>query len=838
MKSFLVTFSIDGTALVIENTCFAGERHAMTEQQLLESSIEHLHGPEEIPYAEDELVVVCLVRDGRPYVKSFIEHYFSLGAKHIAFLDNGSVDGTVEALKGYDNVTVLQTELPYKAHGDTVGNGWTRECLFKQYLISRFGKKNRWCLCVDIDELFDYPHSDAIKLESFLKYLNSKSYTAVVGQMLDMFPGKPLSDQASNLDEPLKDLHKFYDISNVRRVRMRGSAGLRNSTLDSEEVEFFIGGIRDTLFGTSPYLTKIPLVFLDGQVQPMAGSSHRAGNARIADITCVLHHYKFLDRHFHNQVEQAVREEHRINNSAKYKMYKKVLDENPDLQLLNQETAKEIESVNGLLEDQFLVVSDAYVSWANAEEEKNVLSAISQSGESSMLAESLLKSRCQERAKTLRIQRLEQQLRENRRRERQRRRAQRQRQRRPEELMVQDEALPPEAVAQERTSPPDPESEEVAASHQNRSVRSEGNRVLNVGLEKKAPEIQANQASGSKLLEKARPLFIGGCARSGTTAFANYLNQQEEILLCQERYKGRQNRVTWDLFTFERIMDFRSEETERPPLGLSLEAFVERHVELLASKDPTKLKWLGDKGPFYVRTMDRLAGGNPGARFIMLYRPIEEVAESWEARAKNPEDRWRSERDYKLSVEVWNQAMQGMRNFIENSPTPRVLIVSYHDFFYRNELVSPQISRFLGFEFDESVTAAWRDTSKSFENNRRRKESLNEEQQIFIQEHADREAEAWVLDRIERQWNDPGLYVEESTEAMISSLDDVEARMWRLQQAVDSLELRQARGGREDGKKADGTRGRLARERRENKQKVNELKRNLERERRKNHSLH
>ena len=107
-------------------------------------SVEHLHGPEEVAYGEDELIVVCLVRDGRPYVKSFVEHYLSLGAKHIFFFDNRSTDGTVEALKNYDdNVTVLRSTLPYKEYR------WP----FKQYLIGRFGRKDRWVLCADMDEL-------------------------------------------------------------------------------------------------------------------------------------------------------------------------------------------------------------------------------------------------------------------------------------------------------------------------------------------------------------------------------------------------------------------------------------------------------------------------------------------------------------------------------------------------------------------------------------------------------------------------------------------------------------------------------------------------------------
>ena len=67
----------------------------MTTEQMLHSSIEHLHGPEDVPYVgNDELVVVCLIRDGRPWVKSFVEHYFSLGVKHTVFPDNGSSAGT------------------------------------------------------------------------------------------------------------------------------------------------------------------------------------------------------------------------------------------------------------------------------------------------------------------------------------------------------------------------------------------------------------------------------------------------------------------------------------------------------------------------------------------------------------------------------------------------------------------------------------------------------------------------------------------------------------------------------------------------------------------------
>lgn len=722
------------------------ETTQMTEEELLHRSVEHLHGPAEIPYGEDELVVVCIVRDGRPYVRSFVDHYFSLGVKHVVFLDNRSTDGTVEALRDYDDVTVLRTNLSYKAEGETPGNGWTREVLFKQYLISRFGNRDRWCLCVDIDELFDYPYSDVLDLRSFLGYLNGKSYTAVAAQMLDMFPERPLSGRAGHSDEPLKDLHVFYDISNVSRRPLAKRSLRRGNALGNEDLESFSGGIRETLFGTDPYLTKFPLVRPDGKVKPMNGSSHRIADAAIADVSGVLLHYKFIDEHFHGQVAQAVREEHRLRGSAVYKKYSEVLESAPSLQI-KQKTARKIGGVNDLLENSFLTVSEDYVERVNAAESAGAYRAGPDGPREPV--DALLDLRARNRIQTLKVQRLEGRLRRG-------------------------------------------------------------------GAHTPVPGPGGRRPEGAKkgdndLSENVRPLFVGGCARSGTTALADYLNQHPRVMVCQERYKRGVStaRITRDLFAFDRILDFRPEELERPPWPP--ERFKKYHAKMLGNKDPAELAWVGDKGPWYVRYMDTLTENNPGARFIIAYRPLEEVAESWNARAQDPDDPWHSHRGVEQAVEIWNAAMTETRRFIRSNPTPRVLIVSYHDFFSRHEAVVPQLSRFLGVEFDEAVVSAWREASSSFAGGRRRKETLSEEQRTYIQNHADRTAEAWVLDRISKQWDDPGLYVEHTEQAAFASLAAAEAGMWRLQQRLGDGEHDRRRSAR----------------------RTEQLERNLKRERRK-----
>jgi flagellar biosynthesis chaperone FliJ len=391
------------------------------------SSIEHLHGPEEVPYGEDELVVVCIVRDGRPYVKSFVEHYFSLGVKHVVLLDNGSSDGTVSAARSYENVTILQTKLPFEDYADSL----------KQYLIFRFGR-GRWILYADMDELFDYPYSHVVDLSSLLKYLTEKSYTAVGAHMLDMFPEEPLSGRAGTLDEPLKERHRFYDISNINRKSIKEIRNLpdnilrggvrrtvygattlltdRNNTLESDEVEVFSGGIRETIFGNTALLTKFPLVFLDGKVKPMNDSEHWVDNAKIADLTCVLYHYKFLDGYFHDQAAQvaqaaqALQEGQYGRDSARYKKYLEVLERNPALQV-KQETARELKSVDDLIEDGFLVVPEDYMMLVYEEERKGGAGHGSGGEPGGLEAEAAFyRARAQAAVQSLRVRRLERHL--------------------------------------------------------------------------------------------------------------------------------------------------------------------------------------------------------------------------------------------------------------------------------------------------------------------------------------------------------------------------------------------------------------------------------------------
>ena len=49
-------------------------------KQIVKRHVVHLSGATSIATASDELIVVCLVRNGEPWIRSFLDHYFKLGA--------------------------------------------------------------------------------------------------------------------------------------------------------------------------------------------------------------------------------------------------------------------------------------------------------------------------------------------------------------------------------------------------------------------------------------------------------------------------------------------------------------------------------------------------------------------------------------------------------------------------------------------------------------------------------------------------------------------------------------------------------------------------------------
>ncbi|QEH36384.1 hypothetical protein OJF2_49470 [Aquisphaera giovannonii] len=304
-----------------------------------------VHGPTDIPCGQDELIAICVMRNGERYVDQFVRHHIGLGVKHIVFLDNGSTDGTVPAACRHERVTVLRCLLPYSRY----------ENAMKAYLARRFSE-GRWNLCCDIDELFDYPYSDRVALDELLRYLSGGGFTAVVAQMLDFFPEGPLSGAGDDPTIPLESAYPCYDLSGIVATDYEWSR------LSYEAVKMHSGGIRRLVFGTENGLTKAALVRVGDGLRLFQGW-HHAVNALVADFTCVLRHYPFTGAFYEKVREAAATGRYGRVTSDEYRAYWMVLAPRPDLSL-RLPTARRDAGTGRLLEEGFLVASPRFREWA------------------------------------------------------------------------------------------------------------------------------------------------------------------------------------------------------------------------------------------------------------------------------------------------------------------------------------------------------------------------------------------------------------------------------------------------------------------------------------------
>lgn len=257
----------------------------------LRRSMRHIHGPKRLDTTPEDVTVVALVRNGTYYLDGFFDYYRSIGARHFVFIENGSDDGTVQRITREPGTVIVQSHLP-----------WGRfENGFRRYAAETYCP-GRWCLYADMDEQFDFEGRADIGLNGLVRYLTANGFTALVAQMLEMFPKADLHKSASlPFDQALAE-YTYYDPGHIRAVDYHDpsipfSFYLEGNTIASKDIRFLFGGIRHKMFGEDCALSKHPLVFIGQNVQPGV-HPHCAAQVACADFTALIRHYKFTNNPF------------------------------------------------------------------------------------------------------------------------------------------------------------------------------------------------------------------------------------------------------------------------------------------------------------------------------------------------------------------------------------------------------------------------------------------------------------------------------------------------------------------------------------------------------------
>lgn len=227
-----------------------------------------------------ELGVVTLVRNGADYIEEFIEYYQALGIDHIFIIDNESRDQTIEKARRHSKVTIYSTSLIFSK--------------FENQIRSFFLQKNfrnSWVLCVDIDEFFDFPGRGTMSFKDFIGYLTLERYTAVSACMLDMFS---IYSRAEGLEGSIRNVYTHTNIVDIQKDSYP-NYWLTRGNIVPPGLCVFTGGLRKKMVGPGRVvgLTKHPLLFISDGIIPFT-DPHFCAYARLADVQCVLLHYKFI----------------------------------------------------------------------------------------------------------------------------------------------------------------------------------------------------------------------------------------------------------------------------------------------------------------------------------------------------------------------------------------------------------------------------------------------------------------------------------------------------------------------------------------------------------------
>lgn len=320
-----------------------------------------IYGKGKISYAIDEFVVVCLVKNGEHYIDHFIKHYKNLGARHIYFIDNCSTDDTILKIKKHSNASIYSTSLSFKDY----------ECDMRNEIV-RNVSKDRWCLAVDIDEFFDYPDSDRISMKQLIKYLNKYKYTGVIAYMLDMFSRETFIHKKTKHDDFVKTCC-YYDISNIVKHDYGYYEENKNNQFENKYIKIYKGGIRNKIFGNnSPFfLIKHPLMFIDKNIIPFT-TPHFCNKANLADITCVIKHYKFINSFFDKVKKVLSENSYPTYALMEYKMYHDFFQNNHAISFYS-ENSKKFNNINDLIKNQFISISDKFNEYANSKVNQKAL---------------------------------------------------------------------------------------------------------------------------------------------------------------------------------------------------------------------------------------------------------------------------------------------------------------------------------------------------------------------------------------------------------------------------------------------------------------------------------
>ena len=252
---------------------------------------------------QGKVLVACVIKDECVRLPWYLHHYRTLGCDEFLFIDNGSLDGTIEYLREQIDVTLYHAPADMYA-ASRFGTDWVN-------VLGPRHAMNRWLLVADADELLIWPGCEQEGILSLIARAERMGLNRVFTPLIDVYPDQPC-DQLDPYESgrPFSDWCKWMDPVRYTKAYW------------NEQRLFIYSGprMRFKQSGKSPpIMSKQKLYFVEhGGYQNL--NPHFDSYGRPSPLVAPFLHYKFLSD-FKARVDKAIAEGQHWRNAEEYRDY-------------------------------------------------------------------------------------------------------------------------------------------------------------------------------------------------------------------------------------------------------------------------------------------------------------------------------------------------------------------------------------------------------------------------------------------------------------------------------------------------------------------------------------
>lgn len=309
--------SLKDTKKLLKRIAFSGRKGIITCEHFCNEQIKKITDNN---LKNSNLITVCIVKNERGRISSWLEYYRKIGVKTFAIFDDNSDDGTREYLLKQPDVEVFVGTHDYTTIDKIV---WAN-------MIIAICGYDKWYLVVDSDELFTYKNMENIKIDKYVKTLKSNHVLIEPSMMLDMYSDSNIFSVSSN-DNYEKKCCYFDNLGYYIKK--------------TSEANYIVGGVRKRIFDNTkfqclPVLSKKSLMFMTKNT--FVYTAHTIYPFKynyLCNFNSVLRHYKFLKEDYKNYVERVAKNNF-YNASSEYKAYLDLYHKNTLINLKNSKSLK------------------------------------------------------------------------------------------------------------------------------------------------------------------------------------------------------------------------------------------------------------------------------------------------------------------------------------------------------------------------------------------------------------------------------------------------------------------------------------------------------------------